>query len=433
MREIIISTQPISNPVPAQAEIYEIQNNDDLITLKSNFLMNLGAEDNRDLFENILKKSFRGDSFERNNENIFKNFYQKNNGINQDFLQEFSLFAQNKIDTCVNTRKKIAIANSVGLAGAFLMNFFLTPLAGIPMAIGVTLVSSVAEGVAKRNMANIGHLERHFGDKIEQATNDFIENSNKLLTPEAQEKIRLLKYKDKNSQSAILRGFNYISGALVSGVEKITNRFITVAENVALILTPVIGSIIPILPIINYKIAEISTRMRHNTAKEKFDYLRKVVEIVFDEQNLNSSMHNKTEDLKKSIKAFAFHIATSDVHGRVVGEKKFHPKPTKDYAKDTVKNPSKWITFSSFASAKINKFSANLFYKISGSKALRQDDVSLAPKKFTGFKFNESRNDESRENPVPSVIPNEKNLPANLIELRDVQLGKNLIALSQTR
>lgn len=104
-----------------------------------------------------LEQAFLGDGFQENVVNIFKRFYQESLQENpqSSFLDALKEWNKEKLEQNFDERFAISVGNSAGLLGAFLLNFFLTPIAGIACAVGVTSASSIAESQAKRNIVVI--------------------------------------------------------------------------------------------------------------------------------------------------------------------------------------------------------------------------------------------------------------------------------------
>jgi hypothetical protein len=321
--------------------------------LKKNFLENLGAENKEKLREN-LRNAFVGDAFRDNIDGIFGNYFVGSAAQNQNnFYESFLVWTKKKIDNSFKVRRKIATLNTIGLFGAFGLNFLFTPVA---MAFGaaISLVSSIAEGVAKRNIANLGHLEAHLSHKIQGCTQRMIgkltEANAGILTSDAILKLQQLKSpKNQSAKSASARFASYFSGPVVSAVNNLVSRFVGISA----VAAGVIGAFIPFLPLFTFGLSKFAANLRHKAAVSEMKFVKQVANIIFDENNL---VPDGKEKLSGIVKDFAQEFSQSDNHGRVKGEPKFHE--VKAGSKDKKTNPKKAITLPTWAAAKVHKFVA---------------------------------------------------------------------------
>ncbi len=131
---------------------------------KSKILKTLGSSNYQELLEQTLKEGFKGDKFRENEEKIFKNFFVENQNSNNsltNFLISFNKWSKNKIDQNLNVRFRVMILNVLLLFGAFGISF-INPIGGMTFGIISSIACTITEGVAKRNISNIGHLQTHF-------------------------------------------------------------------------------------------------------------------------------------------------------------------------------------------------------------------------------------------------------------------------------
>ena len=334
-------------------------------SLKQDFLRGLGAKSDDELIAN-LDKSFLGDAYQANVVNIFKRFYQekisnhKNPQI--DFLQSLQKWNQENLDKEFDARFNVAICNVAGLSGALLLNFFASPIAGIACAIGVVGTSSVAESQAKRNIANLGHLSSHFANKLESATKkmqeDFMEKFGFELD---------FDEKKKKDNSGIYRMLSYFSGASLSATEKGVTRFSSLAETTNFIVNSVIGSIIPIVPLISYVLSKKSANLRQDRFSKVVENLHLTVDKICQKvEEKSDKSAESVQKLKEIFSNFATNLKASDSHGRVVATKKNKDKKT---------NPSKLISLGPWVLSKIRKTIIGVF-KNCFSQNKFDDDLS---------------------------------------------------------
>lgn len=244
---------------------------------KSKISTTLGAENYQTLIENTLKKGFEGDKFRNNIENIFKNFFvDKNlrNNSSEDFIKSFCDWSKDKIDQSLKVRRNVMFLNVFLLFVAFGISF-VNPIAGISFGVISSIGCSIMEGVAKRNIANIGHLQTHFGNKIEKATHNLIENVNKIDEFNQSSKDRLNQYNKPDNQkneSGFYRGLSYFSGFIISSTFNITNRIISIADATSPVIFGLIGSIIPLLPLLVYLLSSKSANARCKSISNRSEY-----------------------------------------------------------------------------------------------------------------------------------------------------------------
>lgn len=247
------------------------------------FLSNLDSKDNSDLYENILARSFSGDNFENNIKAIFSNYYLQE-GINgNDFYNSFLLWIEKKLDDAFKIRKTIAAKNTIGLCGAFGLSL-INPVAGIATGIAVSATAGVAEGVAKRNIANLGHLQGHLSHKVHSCTIKMIERAMKLdcFTPQARTKLQDLENpKSTSKKSALARFASYVSGPVVSGANNLVSRF----SGISTVISGTIGAFVPFLPLLTVKLSKMAANLRHKSAVNEGKFLNNAADIIFDERS----------------------------------------------------------------------------------------------------------------------------------------------------
>ena len=335
---------------------------ENLAAKKQHFLRYLGAKDRRDLYQNILPQAFGGDSYEDNIRKIFGN-YRKEEVDEDEFFDRFLLWGEKKLDEAFNFRWKVAKGNTVGLFGAFGLTFA-NPIAGIAFGVGVTLAAGVAEGVAKRNIANFGHLQAHLSHKIHGCVSRMIEevSSSTSLTDEAKTRLRSLSHpENKSKKSALARFASYFSGPVVSGVNNLVSRFASVSS----LASGLVGTFIPFLPLITYRLSKFASNIRHKSALEESRFFSDVAEVLFDEKSWVDKDVGARE-LETLTSNFSQQLSLCDEHGRIPGEKKYHK--AKPGSKDKNTNIKKGITFLPYLAAKVNR----LFFK-GGVKDIAQE------------------------------------------------------------
>lgn len=346
--------------------------NDEIGPLKQDFLRGLGAKSDDELIAN-LDKSFLGDAYQANVVNIFKRFYQEKIFDHQnpkiDFLQSLQKWNQENLAKEFDTRFNVAICNVAGLSGALLLNFFASPIAGIACAIGVVGVSSVAEAQAKRNIANLGHLSSHFANKLESATKkmqeDFKEKFGfELVFDEAK----------KKDNSGIYRMLSYFSGASLSATEKGFSRFSSFAEATNFIVNSVIGSIIPIVPLISYGLSKKSADLRQDRFSKIVENLHLTVDKICQKiEEKSDKSAESVEKLQEIFSNFATNLKASDSSGRAVASK---------VNKDKKTNASKLISLGPWVLSKIRKAIIGVFKNCFSQNKFDEDlsaQISIFP------------------------------------------------------
>ena len=356
---------------------YEFPTTTDSKIIKQDFLRGLGASSDAELMQN-LEQAFLGDGFQENVVNIFKRFYQESLQENpqSSFLDALKEWNKEKLEQNFDERFAISVGNSAGLLGAFLLNFFLTPIAGIACAVGVTSASSIAESQAKRNIGNIGHLSSHFANKLQSA----LKGLKKDFEEEFGSATKFSNHETKD-KSGIYRIMSYFSGALLSATEKSFSRFSSLSESVNFAITAVVGSIVPILPLLNYKLAKKSANLRQDRLENVIEELTNTVEEICKEASKESVKASGGEEkLKKIFKKFAQNLKSTDSHGRIVSAE----KPNKD----KITNPSKIITFGSWSLSKIRKpikkftgYARSCFGE-KNTQNVSTDDLTILPQEF---------------------------------------------------
>lgn len=328
------------NETNSNDEIFEFQCdiNHQKNQLKQDFLKTLGSSSSKNLYEDVLRNSFCGDAFRENDENIFFKFHQQYGHKSLDFVGDFLYWGEQKMSNSLDGRFPIAIINSALLLGAFALNIFVSPAAGISSSIVIGSLAALAEGNFKRNIASFGHLEKHFGDKIYKA-------SQKMLKESGLENDFDHKIDDLSSKSFFLRLLSYVSSFAVSLTEKSLSRFSEIAEFAFFAFVAVLGSIVPILPVINYHLVDSAAKSRHKTTYSEYLFFIKAVEHIFNKIDDIDKLKNLTEN-------FSYHLKNSDLHGNIYGDKNFNEiNPSINPDRST--NPKKWITFSSWLFSKI--------------------------------------------------------------------------------
>lgn len=325
--------------------------NVEIRSLKQDFLRGLGAKSDDELIAN-LDKSFLGDAYQANVVNIFKRFYQEKISNHQnpkiDFLQSLQKWNQENLAKEFDTRFNVAICNVAGLSGALMLNFFASPIAGIACAIGVVGATSVAESQAKRNIANLGHLSSHFANKLESATKKMQEDFREKFGSD-------LVFDDvkKKDISGSYRMLSYFSGASLSATEKGFSRFSSLAETTNFIVNSVIGSVIPIVPLISYGLSKKSANLRQDRFSKIVENLHLTVDKICQEiEEKSDKSAESVEKLQEIFSNFATNLKESDSRGRVVAGKTNKDKQT---------NPSKLISLGPWVLSKIRKAIVGVF------------------------------------------------------------------------
>ncbi len=334
---------------------------------QSLFLRYLGCRDYNELYEVNFKNGLAGDKFKNNNENILKNFY-KDNSVSDDFVGDFFNWSINKTNDALKTRKTIAILNSLLLISALLLTTFLSPIVGILFGLISSSVCNIAEGVAKRNIANIGHLQTHIGNKIEASTKKMIElslESSSPLNDEAKDTLRNLDNpQNYKVNSGIARGLSMFSGFVVGSIFNIVNRFFSDSIFFSSGLKILLGIIISLLPFAGYSFSRISVNYRNKTAEKRSEYFRSATYKIFHSQsiaNANNPNHlnSPTPDFTPITNAFKEHMENSDCDGRISTDKAFN----KNEKSDNMFNPTKAITLPTWVSSKIHRVFNDNFTK----------------------------------------------------------------------
>ncbi|MFZ9180666.1 MAG: hypothetical protein ACO201_02210 [Rickettsiales bacterium] len=174
---------------------------------------------------------------------------------------------------------------------------------------------------------------------------------------------------------------SYFSGALLSTTEKSFSRFSSLSESVNFAITAVVGSIVPILPLLNYKLAKKSANLRQERLENVIEELTNTVEEMCEEVSKESVKAGGGEEkLKKIFKKFAQNLKSTDSYGRIVSAE----KPNKD----KITNPSKIITFGSWSLSKIRKpikkFAgyARSYFGEKNTQNISADDLTILPQEF---------------------------------------------------
>ena len=327
---------------------------------KLKILKGLGSSNPNELLEVTLKEGFKGDKFRENDEKIFKNFFvenQNSNNSQDNFLKSFDQWSKNKIDQSLKVRFRVMILNVLLLFGAFGISF-VNPIGGMTFGIISSIACAITEGVAKRNISNIGHLQTHFGNKIEEATKDLIKNVShdddfkveaKTTLNELQKPINF-KY-----TSATSRGLSYFSGFAISSIFNITNRITPISEIASPIIFGAIGSIIPLLPLLVYFFSSKSANKRCQTLSNRSEYFNQINDIIFRRDNWNVQDTQNPQDINSKLNGltdkFNSHIRDSDCDGRLTDNPKFKKNPESDYQY----NPTKAVILPQYLSAKIHR------------------------------------------------------------------------------
>ncbi len=313
--------------------------------LKKDFLRGLGSSSDKALIDD-LDSAFLGDNYQSNVVNIFKRFHQEKfqdtDQNSTNFLDLFKDWAGNNLDQEFKNRYSIAVANSCGLVVACLLNFFATPIAGIACGTSVVGLSSIAESTAKRNISNIGHLSTHFANKLDGATMKMIEDFTGFFGESS-----ICDEKVEKDRSAPLRILSYFSSATLSIAEKISTRFSLLAESTSFVVSSVIGSFIPVLPLVSFKLAKISANIRQKRLEkvvEKFqNTVDKMIEMVKDRPDERDSI----DKMKEIFQNFSQNLKSSDSHGKKA--------KTPKHNKDKISNPSKIISLGSWGLSKVRQ------------------------------------------------------------------------------
>lgn len=286
---------------------------------KEKVLKFLGGENPIESYK-ILEGHLTNDSFKKNSEAIFqrisleqKNLLEHSNS-NNSFIASCNKFAEENINSNFKKRAVKSLIAVPFYVGAALVTFFASPVAGIAISAGVTLLSAEAESREKRNVTAIGHCLEHIAEVGLKAVTDLYEdgknNNNCLssLTRDSKKKIEeILGINDPHNFGAkILRYASYVSGYVVSGVRSIVN--LAVQTPVAAVATTVLGAFIPVMPLINTGVSYAAAKVRQKSFEKMGNKFEQVVEIMFNPSNYNpgdiSSKNFEVlrENIKETIK-----------------------------------------------------------------------------------------------------------------------------------
>jgi len=354
------------------------RNQADFAFKKTQFLKTLGANDENSLYQETLVNGFLGDNFKNNNFNIFRNFCnQKKIPDSNNFFNDFISWSKEKIYEAFKNRFKIVIFNIFGLFAAFAISFFAI-LPAIVFAIMVGISCGILEGVAKRNVANIGHLQTHLGNKIQQATHNLIDKISKsdFLSDNAKSELKNIKHPlSNNPQSALTRGLSYFSGMVVGLVYNLSTRFLATPENISPIIFKLIEAFIPFMSLVSYLFSKKSAQLRQQTAKNRCEYLNSLCDIIYEKKSWNEDVSDMqiNGELSKLSKSFNDHIKSSDISGRLQDDPKFK----KNENSDSPTNPSKVITFVPWLSANFNRIIKEKIFKIDAHDLARSQISTL--------------------------------------------------------
>ena len=383
----------------------------------NNFLKFLG-NDNQDNLRITLDKAFEGDSYEQNNRHTFDNFFHEinsnpyrsqsqsnpdNSDTDNNILMCFANWGQGKLDNAFSLRFKIAIASSIFLAISLVITMQLNFFAGVALAGLTTFTSAIAEGVAKRNIANYGHLSQHLTKKIsgvnKKIINDYFNNPD--LDESAKQKLQKLKSQSYAKTSATFRGLSYFSGFSVNAFKNITERL---APSLSL-ATSIIGFVIPVLPILVTLFSMLNSFFRQKTIKNEANNLDKLHQIINNQNSWKRTvvLSSKLEEFNGKFKDY---LEKTDNHGKLPNDKGYHKLPANK--KDHSLNPSKAVIVPAWISAKIHRKIAKFFKKPSQDIAkinpsIRsvkdiKDNAAITPSALLTFNDQNTSNSDSTPN-----------------------------------
>jgi hypothetical protein len=357
--------------------------------------------------KNDLIEGLKGDKFRENNKNILNNFFKDNPNSN-NFLNDFCTWSEDKTKESLKTRFRIATINVILLSIATVLTFFLSPIAGVSVGVISSLACSVAEGVAKRNISNIGHLQQHLGNKIEASTSKMIESrNNPSLNFDAQASLAFLSKPDNyKNKSGIARGLSFFSGFIISNAFNLTNRYSSINFISSPIVMGVIGAFIPFLPLFGYLFSKKSAEYRNKTIQNRKDYFNESVKIFYSSDSQNMSVPNQISSLDQISNSFKEHMRNSDCDGKIISDKGFN----KNEKSDNIFNPSKAITLPIWLSSKS--------HRVINDNILKNENKDLAY-----YKEYDTHLDASLE--FSRQDPDELNLQTTLPSNQNQQDGAN--------
>jgi hypothetical protein len=325
---------------------------------KAKFNKFLGCQDNNELTQEVLKKGLAGDKFKQNNENILKNFFFDHTD-NDNFIKDFYNWTNLKYRESASTCSKTGFFKMLCLLVAvILLQFsFLTPSCFIP---GILLVMippvfcSIAEGVAKRNIANIENLEENLGNKIEASTSKMIEEIKRdpdIFKAETKSFLSNLKKPNdyKYFKKLLNNGLSSLSffGILAIGIMHIC--FPLIAGSSDFMIFSVFTALTPIA-----KVMAMEARFEsQNVGDRYYRNFDKTVSKIYstDSYNSNISAFEISNRIVRVNNVFKTHMINSDCNGKVNGEYGFK----KDENSDNLLNPAKFTTFNTWLSAKVHR------------------------------------------------------------------------------
>jgi hypothetical protein len=345
------------------------------------FSQNLGAENPQQLYAN-LDESFRGDPFRSNSANVLRHHQEDSGDLPEgiSFTSSLLSWGGRCLEDSFRHRKKIATLNSLGLFAAFGVSFA-NPIAGMVVGACTSLVSAVAEGIPKRNIASFGHLEGHLLSKISNLTYTLIKSAAEsgLMSEEGISRLRdLSDSRGGKFKNFCARALSYISSPALSA----THEGLSFAGKLSAIASGIFGSFVPILPLVTVRMSKWASDMRHKTSIKHSDFFEGAARILFDEKSWRRPVSQEEEEnlngfLGKLTATFAQNLRESDNHGRIPGQKGYHPVSQK--TSDRVTNPKKATMLSAWIGSKITKFFVKRPWRDLASEEGQQRSARVVP------------------------------------------------------
>jgi hypothetical protein len=324
---------------------------------KAKFYKFLGCQNNEQLIQEVLKNGLAGDKFKQNNENILKNFFDEHPD-SDNFIRDFYNWTNLKYRKSASTCSKTGFFKFLCLLVAviLLQSSLLIPSCFIPGILLGTIspvFCLIAEGVAKRNIANIENLEENLGNKIEASTSKMIEEIKRnpsIFNEETKSFLSKLKKPNdyKYFKKLLNNGLSSLSffGILAIGIVHIC--FPLIAGNSGFLIFSVFTAIIPIA-----KVFAMEARFESQNVENRYRNFDKTVSKIYSTGSYNNrisafEIFNKIDHIND---VFKTHMENSDCNGKVIGEYGFK----KDENSDNLLNPAKFTTFNTWLSAKVHR------------------------------------------------------------------------------
>jgi len=334
----------------------------------------LEDENQQKLIEHLLVVGFQRDKYSENIHNVFLNYHEDSKEKeSSNFLSTFKDWCKQKTDKSIKQRFYLSLFNTAILSAIFTLGFFGMWIPALILSISSGLMFGILEGVPKRNIANIGHLQDHLSKKIDASSieylrniykdrsfektkldeimpsnkkfNDYLDNPNQYKFDG--EKLVDKSSSDKINQGAIARLTANFSGVILSIAFNLTKKFTTIEDSISPVVMNVIGGfLIPIMPILVYFLTKFCSNYRQNNLEQKQKFVDKFADITF---NQDSWKKNNIQEVQSSIiqamDNFKGTFQATDSNGRI---------QSNTYSQqDTWNNPTKAISFGPWLGAKI--------------------------------------------------------------------------------